>query len=225
MIEFKDKHKGERCVLIGNGPSLNDTNLGLLKNETTIGLNKIYLLFPKIDWQPTYLTNYIRDVVDQAKEAYMDLTMPLFVSQEAFQLVAKRKYPTYSYGPNRRFTFSLDPAKDVCVGFTVTYVALQLAFYMGFKKVVLIGVDHNFNYQGESSKWQVLDKEYSGRHFVDNYFQKGQSWESPNLEMAEGHYRLANTVYNHFDREVVDCTVGGKLEVFRKGVLEEELKG
>ena len=224
MKEFKNLHKGDRVVIIGNGPSLNQTNLSLLENELTIGLNKIYLLFPKINWLPTYITSYIRDVVDQAKENYRDIDIPLFVSQEAFELVSDRPYPTYKYGPNRRFSFSFDPSIDVCVGFTVTYVAMQLAFYMGFKKVCLIGVDHSFNYKGESSKWQTLDKEYSGRHFVDNYFQKGQTWESPNLEMAEAHYALAKSVYNYCDREIVDCTVDGQLNVFRKSSLEDELK-
>jgi hypothetical protein len=224
MIEFKNKHQGERCVLMGNGPSLNDTDLSLLKNETTIGLNKIHLLFPKIDWQPTYITSYIREVVAQARDAYMDLKMPLFISQDGKDLVEDRKYPTYFYGPNRRFSFSMDPAKDVSVGFTVTYVAMQLAFYMGFKKVILVGMDHNFKYEGEPSKWQVLEKECPGRHFASNYFEAGQKWESPNPKMIELHYSLAKGVYEYCKREIVDCTVGGSLQVFRKARLEDELK-
>jgi hypothetical protein len=46
LAALKDAHRGERCFLIGNGPSLKQTDLSLLKNEFTIGTNRIYLAFP-----------------------------------------------------------------------------------------------------------------------------------------------------------------------------------
>ena len=39
--EFKDIHKGQRCFIVGNGPSLNDEDLSLLENEYVFTVNKI----------------------------------------------------------------------------------------------------------------------------------------------------------------------------------------
>ena len=53
--DYKDKHKNERLFLIGNGPSLAETDLNLLKNENTLAMNRISLIYDKnIDWKPTY---------------------------------------------------------------------------------------------------------------------------------------------------------------------------
>jgi hypothetical protein len=220
---YKDLHESERCVIIGNGPSLLETDLSLLESETTFGLNKVYLLFPRISWEPTYVVSYVPDVVRQAKEELNKLKMPLFLSKEGRELLGPRQGETYHFGPIKRFLFSMKPHKEICVGHTVTYVTLQLAFYMGFSQVILIGVDHSFGYEGPPDKWHVIDEPSKGRHFDENYFAPGQTWQAPNLKMAEAHYRLARDVYDFFDRKIVDCTVNGKLQVFRKSTLEETL--
>ena len=40
--QFHNIHKGERCFVIGTGPSLKKTKLDLLKNEIIIGVNTLY---------------------------------------------------------------------------------------------------------------------------------------------------------------------------------------
>ncbi|WP_408971725.1 tetratricopeptide repeat protein, partial [Planktothrix sp.] len=45
--QFHNKHWGERCVIIGNGPSLNEMDLSFLKHEICFGTNKIYLGFER----------------------------------------------------------------------------------------------------------------------------------------------------------------------------------
>lgn len=223
FFKYKDKHKGKRCVIVGNGPSLNKTNLNLLENEITFGLNKIFLLFPKVKFRPTYLVCGVPDVIKQCKEKYKKLSIPLFVVREGKEILKERTFETHYFGPFKRFTFSLNPVKEICIGHSVTYVTMQLAFFMGFQQVILIGVDHSFNYDGPSDKWHAIDKQTKGRHFVDNYFAPGQTWQSPNLEQAAAHYAFAKAVYERFDREIIDCTVKGKLDVFKKSTLEEIL--
>ena len=43
LKSLKDSHKGKRCFIIANGPSINSMDLSVLKNELTIGMNRIYL--------------------------------------------------------------------------------------------------------------------------------------------------------------------------------------
>jgi hypothetical protein len=224
FLALKNNYEGERVVIIGNGPSINKTDLSLLKNEYTIGLNKVYLLFDRIDWRPTFITSYIADVVEQCREAYLKLgEIPTFISHEAREILTPLvRDNMFYYGPHKRFQFSLTPYTEVCCGYTVTYVAIQLAYHLGFSKVILIGVDHRFDYSGPSDKWHVM-KAPDQNHFCSNYFDTGQNWQAPNLEMATGHYAFADLVFKRFDREIVDCTVNGALDVFRKSDLKKEL--
>jgi hypothetical protein len=221
FASYMDKHAGGRCVIIGNGPSLNETDLDLLKNEITFGLNKLFLLFPKMSFRPTYMVSCVPDVISQCREEFLRLPMPLFVVREAREMLRERTFETHYFGPAEYFLFSMDPVREICIGHTVTYVAMQLAFYMGFQKVILVGVDHSFGYSGSPDVWHTIDKPMPGRHFVDDYFAPGQTWQAPNLRMAEAYYAFAGAAFERFGREIVDCTVGGKLQVFRKAKLED----
>jgi hypothetical protein len=94
-------------------------------------------------------------------------------------------------------------------------VALQLAFYMGFEQVILIGVDHNFASKGDANKTVVSTGE-DPNHFSPAYFGQGFRWQLPDLDTSEIGYTLARKAYREAGREVLDATVGGKLTIFTK---------
>lgn len=52
LVSYKNKHKGERCFLVTNGPSLTMDDLNKIKNETSIGCNRIFSIFDKTEWRP-----------------------------------------------------------------------------------------------------------------------------------------------------------------------------
>src|SRR5699024_10081487 len=54
LARFAGRHAGQRCFIIGNGPSLAKMDLGPLRGEVTFGMNRIYLLRDKIGFLPTY---------------------------------------------------------------------------------------------------------------------------------------------------------------------------
>ena len=221
--KFRNIHKEQKCIILGNGPSLNRTDLSLLDGEITIGLNKIFLLFDKFSFRPSYICCYVPNVVEQCRETYLNLEVPIFVSHESLNIIPPDYDHIFYFGPQHRFSFSQDLVNSSYGGFTVTYVAMQLALYMGFKKVILIGVDHDFGDYGEHSKWTKIEKP-RGTHFDPNYFAVGQDWETPNLPMAEAHYRYAKEIYRFFNAEIIDSTIDGKLDVFTKISLQNALK-
>ena len=51
---LKNRYAGKRCFVIGNGPSLTKEDLELLRNEVTFASNRIYKMFDKTDWRPTF---------------------------------------------------------------------------------------------------------------------------------------------------------------------------
>ena len=111
--------------------------------------------------------------------------------------------------------FATDVRGRVWEGATVTYVAMQLAFYMGFEQVILIGVDHSFKAKGEPNKTIVSEGDDES-HFDPKYFGKGFRWQLPDLETSELAYRRAKQVYQQHGRQILDATVGGQLDVFPK---------
>jgi len=213
---FKDVHKGKRTFIIGNGPSLKQTDLTKLKNEFTLGMNRIYLLFPELGFATTYFVSINDLVIEQCADEIAALSIPKFIawhSNRHFKTIPDDMmflYTTYT-GPK----FSRNITRRVWEGATVTNVALQLAFYMGFQQVILIGVDHNFTSKGDANK-TVVSTGDDPNHFSANYFGKGFRWQLPDLDTSEIGYKKARDAYSNAGREVLDATVGGKLTIFPK---------
>ena len=99
---------------------------------------------------------------------------------------------------------------------------MQLAYYMGFKQVILIGVDHNFTTKGTPNT-TVTSAGDDPNHFNPGYFGKGFRWQLPDLDTSEIAYQMAREAYHKDGREILDATVDGKLTVFPKVKLESLL--
>lgn len=216
LLKFRDHHKGQRCFIIGNGPSLRQTDLTLLKGEFTFGLNRIYLLFPELGFKTTYLVSVNDLVLEQCATELRVLDLPKFITWRARRWLSKDPrtifVDTDYTGPEN---FTVDSTGRIFEGFTVSYVALQLAYYMGFQEVILVGVDHNFVTHGPANQ-AIVSQGDDPNHFAPNYFGKGFKWQLPDLEGSERAFRLAKATYEAAGRRVWDATVGGKLTVFPK---------
>jgi len=227
LTALKDIHKGQRVFIIGNGPSLRQTDLSKLKNEFTFGMNRIYLLFPKLGFHTTYFVSINDLVIEQFKDDILALPMPKFLAWRSHRHFAPQlptlrqaqdgvpQLPTFLYTSYTGPRFSPDVRGRVWEGATVTNVALQIAFHMGFEKVILIGVDHNFTSKGDANK-TVVSQGDDPNHFAPNYFGKGAKWQLPDLVTSEIGYILAREAYQKAGREIIDATIGGKLMIFPK---------
>jgi hypothetical protein len=211
---LKDKHRGERCFIIGNGPSLENTDLSLLKDEITFGTNRIYLLFDKVGFATTYYVSVNSLVIEQCARDIAGLPCPKFISWDTRHLIDFTADMMFLRSRTRP-TFFTDITKGVWEGATVTYVAMQIAYYLGFRNVILVGVDHSFATQGKPHT-VVESQGDDPDHFAPEYFGKGFRWQLPDLECSELAYRLAKNRFESDGGEIVDATVGGKLQVFRK---------
>lgn len=215
LAAVKDIHRGGRCFIIGNGPSLKQTDLTRLRHEFTFGLNRIYLLFPELGFTTTYFVSFNRLVLEQfAAEIGNNVPVPKFTSWENHDLT--HAIPDFSYlFRHNGAGFYGDVGRGVWGGGTVTYVAMQLAFHMGFQRVILIGVDHSFATQGKANKTITSDGG-DPNHFDPRYFGKGIRWQLPDLETSELGYSLARQHYESAGRQILDATIGGKLQIFPK---------
>jgi hypothetical protein len=220
---LKNRHRGARCFILGNGPSLRRMDLGPLRSELTFGLNRIYLLFPKLGFTTTYHVAINPHVIEQCAAEIAALPIPKFIAWEGRSALPFDSRTVFLRSCYKGLKFSTAPWRHIWQGATVTYVAMQLAYYMGFRQVILIGVDHHFATQGRPNQLVVSQGE-DPDHFSGRYFGAGFRWQLPDLEMSEIAYELARERFYADGREVLDATVDGKLTVFPK-VRYEDLVG
>ncbi|MBN2047930.1 MAG: DUF115 domain-containing protein [Anaerolineaceae bacterium] len=212
---LKDIHKGKRCVIIGNGPSLQQTDVSKIKNEYTFGLNRIYLAFEEWGFQTSFYLSVNDLVVEQCREDIASLEMPKFVSWRARKWLQPQENLHYLYTTYTGPKFATDVSGRLWEGATVTYTALQLAYHLGFSTVVLIGVDHSFASKGKPNE-TVVSQGDDPNHFDAKYFGKGFRWQLPDLDTSEVSYAMAKAAFEADGRQVLDATIGGKLQVFPK---------
>jgi len=215
LDELRDIHRGQRCFIIGNGPSLKQTDLSRLKDEFTFGMNRIYLGFPEMGFQTTYFLTVNSLVIEQCAEDIRALKMPRFVCWRSHQAIGAAPDLNFLHTTYTGPLFAQDARGRLWEGATVTYVALQLAFHMGFEHAILIGVDHNYSAQGKPNT-TVVSQGDDPDHFDANYFGKGFRWQLPDLETSERAYSMARQAYERAGRQVMDATIGGKLTIFPK---------
>ena len=230
LKKFKDIHYGKRAILVCNGPSLNKIDFEAIKNERIIGLNKIHLGLKRFGLNPDYIVAINNLVIEQAIKEMAKINCPKFIMNHSKSLAIKDKniyMINRISGPRAGqrgdgINFSTDLAKGFIGGNTVTYAALQIAFYMGFSKIIIIGMDHNFTYHGNPNQEGLLDGA-DPNHFDSSYF-SNMLWHNPDLKASEEAYKYAKETYELNGRQIIDSTIDGKCKIFDKQDLKEALR-
>jgi hypothetical protein len=221
LLQFKNIHTGKDCYIIGNGPSLNKIDLTLLNNYYTFGLNKIFLINKRCNFLPTYLIAVNKLVIEQSKEEFNRLHLPIFLAKVHADGIIDDRDNIFKFDTNVPWKFHKDLILGVSEGYTVTFTALQIAYFMGFKRVFLIGVDHNYRQKGKPNQKQKMSEE-DINHFDPNYF-KGHEWKLADIKSSEKSYRFAKKNFEKDSRIIYDATIGGKLNIFQKIDFQESL--
>jgi hypothetical protein len=223
---WKNLHQGEKAVIFCNGPSLNKVDFKLFEhaNVFTFGLNKINLLFDNNTFRPSVIVAVNPFVIKQNAKFYNATDIPLFLNSPGTKWVKLNNNVTFLHSAlGKERQFARDCALSIYQGYTVTYVAMQLAFHMGFQQVALVGCDHSFTSKGPGGK-TVKGGASDPNHFHPKYFADGVEWQLPDLAGSEIHYEIAKEIYEQFNREIFNCTDGGKLEVFPRKSLKDFLQ-
>lgn len=229
LKKFKDRHRGERCFIIGNGPSLSMSDLDKLKQETTFAANKIYLAFPKTHWRPRYYVVEDDHMLQQHHGEISQLKgFTKFVRDHWKHFFRGEPnvigYPWHYLKETEFPKFSGNALEIFYCGYMVTYISLQLAFFMGFGRVYLLGVDFNYSLTHQNGPSFEHAADHPSDHFTPDYFKPGETRYLPQLNRAERAMRCAKEFYETHGRKIWNVTRGGKLEVFDRISLEEALK-
>jgi hypothetical protein len=119
--------------------------------------------------------------------------------------------------------FSQDASQRVFCGQSVTIINLQLAYWMGFSKVLLVGMDFSYQIPADAKVDGniIVSQSDDPNHFDPRYFGAGKTWKDPKLSRVLQNYRLAKEVFEADGRQILNCTVGGALELFERSTLDE----
>jgi hypothetical protein len=216
LMNLKDRHRGKTMLVIGNGPSLNETPLSDFAHVPSVGMNKIDMIYPRTTWRPEVVVCLNNLVARQNQDSFAASDIPTFVAWKSrWYMRAKNRKKLNFFNTTLSNTFSTDVVQGFGSSATVTYVALQMAYWMGADTVIILGVDHSFKYVGPELSYQKREGPDTN-HFDSNYFKAGTYWATPDLEQCEKDYRLARDAFQTDGRNVYDATVGGKLDIFEK---------
>ncbi|MEY2914133.1 MAG: hypothetical protein RLZZ184_3442 [Cyanobacteriota bacterium] len=223
LKKIKNSHLGEKAVVLGNGPSLLKHDLSLIDNTFTFGQNKINLLFDKSSFRPACIVAVDPIILNQNAHFYNETNIPLFLNHQSSNFIKHHEHITFLYNSSLGSgAFARDCSLNIGCSATVSYTSLQLAFHMGFSDIALIGCDHNYQTNQRPNTLVVTEGE-DKNHFDPNYIQTGESWQVMNMLVAEVGYSLARDVFSAHGRRVVNCTEGGKLEIFERKNLKSWL--
>jgi Protein of unknown function DUF115 len=213
---LRNRHRGERCVLMANGPSLNKMDMSLVRRDPLIGLNKIYLGFQRFGVYPRYYVAINPVVLAQAAPEIRALRCVKFLGSHAPAAGLAEDALTYLVDTEQvPARFSTDLCHGMHEGWTVTHAALQVAYHLGFAEVVIVGLDHRYRFEGQPNETHTLQGP-DPNHFSEDYFGHGQRWDNPDLARSEESYRLARQAFEADGRRIIDATLDGACTIFEK---------
>jgi hypothetical protein len=156
-LVYKNKHKGERCFILGTGPSLNllsKEQVDALCKEVVFGANSLYKvetvsrIFPKYY---TLIDNLYWESWSHTFKAVTDRYIerpPVFITDPravAFAenanlahqhiFICSKKYPVTEMSENLE--------SNIYAAMNVVSYSILTAIYMGFSEIYLLGCDYN----------------------------------------------------------------------------------
>lgn len=227
LRNFHDKHKGEKCFVIGNGPSLTIEDLDAICQSGFVSFasNMIFGCYDKTKWRPEYY--FIIDGIgisetfrERKTLEYVAQNCQYFFSRSSSELAQWVQeipnlilFKAVLSNLTGEFGFSSDCSEKVYTGYTVTYAMLQMAVYMGFKEIYLLGMDHSFSVErGKDGK--VVEKKNVRNH--SEIIKNDRLWGVSEIEEVTKAYMAAKAYADAHNVKIMNATRGGKLEVFER---------
>lgn len=216
---LQGKYSGERCFIICTGPSLTQDDLDKLSGEYTFGMNSLCKLE---NWRPTFYG--IQDLAvyekmsDEVKKLCQEL--PVFIADSIYKTDKsffdnnKNVFymPIYCadhliHPISEQFQFSTDCYDIVYDGYSITMSLIQIAYYLGFREMYLIGADCNYDFPDGKNHFiehgtAIPQQQYAGIRLIRMYEKVKEFADAGDLK-----------IYN--------ATRGGKLEVFERVDLDK----
>lgn len=149
VSSLKNKYQGKRCFIIGSSPSIKQFDLFKLNDEYTFTVNRGYMLSENgLMHSSFHVISDIKTFQDQGTkfELMKNFSDKLFCYAGMKPPV---KMDTYYFDYtlselNKEIAFQEDLTKPLIAYLSVIHFAIQIAYYLGFDEMFLLGVDLDF---------------------------------------------------------------------------------
>ena len=241
---MKNIHKDETCVIIGNGPSLADVPLEFLNKYPSFACNQIRMLegfqptyFSTIGanmLKTVAQREAMRPTIENARMAFVNVQCADYYKYDHIVPILGSGAPGAhqrleyklggEYDLKKRMLFRLQPTAEVYqgkpfvvvgVGFTQTYINLQIAYWMGFQTALMVGIDHNF---GDPDRHFYKDDEIEEFHLSE----QREEERAYRLEIgADWAYSQARGAYEADGRQILNLTPDSKAKALEFGNIKD----
>ena len=227
LLGMKDGYKDYDCVIVGNGPSLNKTDLTLLRGKYCFFFNGAFDLRSYTD--PDKIIHVCEDrlVFEDHRRQLNSLPGIKIFPSDLLHLISSEDAIVVEFHrgrPEKRTDWPGFVDKySVCPVFywggTVAYLGLQLAQWMGFRRIFIIGVDLNYSIPDTVKKDGLVltSTEDDPNHYRPSYFGKGLRWHVPMPDRMLRAFEYASNL--EINSNVVNAGVGGNLNCFLRAPL------
>lgn len=237
LYSYKNSHKRERCFVVANGPSLTVNDLDMIKNEYCFGCNGIYKIFGNTDWRPTYWCVSDGHIIDDTlehvgKESVFFTIKSCWYSSKLISSFIKKGgnacYIDDLYLENHFVKTNMTSWWPMSA--TVTVFMIELAMFMGFEEIVLLGVDNTF----KLTQYKHFSEEYDETNNMSKQIKeeliklekRGMTVEEYNehiFNMLTKDYVNISIYAKKHGYKIYNATVGGRVEAFPRIKLKQYL--
>jgi hypothetical protein len=237
---FKDKYKGKRCFVIGNGPSLNNVDLSKLNGEITIVMNRFdrHPILKK--WQPTFYCagdppgTFTRDMRESLKHVGKKIVpegyfYPLSIKSIIETCNVHPKEKTFYLDMRENLEdwnlnkYEIDLTKKTAGVQTTAILGIIIAMYAGCNRIYLLGMDFS---------WLAYQKIPLMAHFYENTNVNDEdnienTWKyKQNIEAVLGmckQYEILHMYAQKRGIEIINVTDNSFLDEFPSAKFEDIL--
>jgi len=248
--ELKKIHQGKRCFILGSAPSIKKVDIKPLKNEIVFTLNNFYVHedFNEIvdsDMEKYHIVAPIHppQTEDEWRMWFenMERNVPKHVNMifglnayefnikyilDKYGLFKNHKIYWYFAGVpvSKEYKFNkrdIDITNPIWSASTVSTYALLIAIYMGFDKIYLLGIDHNYI---------CLQKEENFRFYKSSIHQRNEH-KRVNFKKSDEFFATGRAFFekeliseNIKKTKIFNCSEESLLNMFEKVSLAEVLQ-
>jgi hypothetical protein len=239
-VDLRSVHEGKRCFILCNGPSVKRQDITVLKNEHVLSVSSgyhhpdyaaispMYHFVPQLTYgrlTPDDAITWFREMDSKLGRATLFLNYTEEAMVEKAELFRGRdlRYVTFSgtfadYDP----LVVPDLSKRIPGVQSVAIMCLMAAMYMGFRKIYLLGTDHDHFRTGQYTYFYEPTVLSGKDPSTDANGNLVSSWyeELSALAALWGQYRSIKRMAEYQGIRVFNATAGGELDEFPRVNLE-----
>lgn len=224
LLRLKDAYRGQSAWLIGNGPSVKPGDLDRLQGRLCFAFNRFSLAYGQTRLRPQFtlcsdrqtIEDFFEEIAAQAGGTVLRAQTDRPEKSSAAEWL--RVVPVFPP------LFSKNPAVRVSAGGSSPFIAMQVAFYLGIRRLYLYGMDFTYKLRKNAlSKDPMRGAIGEGNHFITDY-RAGLPWSPPNTMNILMAFLVAREMFAADGGFIRNATRGGALDIFERYDFEKALE-